>query len=98
MIDRRYGLYLRGLVLADVQANRSLMSLAMIELIRTRSPGASVGATRANDIPSRGNGCGLPAGNHPSSRTDPDEAEHDTGIRIRRSEGGHRRTTALPFP
>jgi hypothetical protein len=39
-----------------------------------------VGATRANDFLRRANESGRAGGDHPSLRTDPDDAERDTGI------------------
>ena len=45
-----------------------------------RSLGATLGATRANDFTRRPYEFGLATGDHARSRTDPDEAEHDTGI------------------
>jgi hypothetical protein len=39
-----------------------------------------VGAIRANDFPPQANGYGQADGDHASSRTDPDNAEHQTGI------------------
>jgi len=42
--------------------------------------GANTGATRANDFPRQPNESGHAAADHASSRTDPDEAERDTGI------------------
>ncbi|SRR6266536_880718 len=50
------------------------------ELIRMRSLGANLGATRANDFPRQANGCGQAGADHASSRTGPDDAERLTGI------------------
>ena len=41
--------------------------------------GANVGATRANDLPRRADDYGHAADNLASSRTDPNDAERDTG-------------------
>jgi hypothetical protein len=41
--------------------------------------GANVGATRANDLPRQADDSGQAADNLASSRTDPDDAERDTG-------------------
>ncbi len=41
--------------------------------------GANVGATRANDFPRQADECGQAAGDHARWRTDPDDAERDTG-------------------
>ena len=56
------------------------MTVAMIELIRMRSLGANVGATRANDLARHANESGQASGDHASSRTDPNDAERLTGI------------------
>jgi hypothetical protein len=44
------------------------------------SLGAMSGATRANDFPRQADGSGQADGDHASSRTDPDNAERQTGI------------------
>jgi hypothetical protein len=48
--------------------------------IAARSLGASVGATRANDLPRQPNEYGQAGGDHARPRTVPDDAEHLTGI------------------
>ena len=42
--------------------------------------GANVGAIRTNDFPRQANESGRAGGDHASLRTDPDDAERDTGI------------------
>jgi hypothetical protein len=42
--------------------------------------GADVGAIRTNDFPRQANESGRAGGDHASLRTDPDDAERDTGI------------------
>jgi hypothetical protein len=39
-----------------------------------------MGATRMNDLPGQANEYGQPGSDHASSRTEPDNAEHLTGI------------------
>jgi len=45
----------------------------------TQSLGANLGATRANDFLREADECGQAAGDHARWRTDPNEAERDTG-------------------
>ncbi len=45
-----------------------------------RSLGANVGAARANNFPGQADGYGQATDDHPSSRTNPDDAERRTGI------------------
>jgi hypothetical protein len=42
--------------------------------------GANLGATRADDFPCPADECALAAGDHARSRTNPDDAERNTGI------------------
>ncbi len=50
------------------------------EVMRMRSLGANVGATRANNFPRQADGYGQADGGHPSSRAGPDDTERLTGI------------------
>jgi hypothetical protein len=49
-------------------------------MVRRWSPGANVGATRANEFPCRRTGMDKMARDHSMSRTDPNGAERLTGI------------------
>ena len=50
-----------------------------VRKLATRSLGANVGATRANDFPRQADDYGQAADNLASSRTDPNDDERDTG-------------------
>jgi len=56
------------------------VTAAALERAQRRSLGANVGATRANNIPRQADRYGQPGRDHPSARTDPDDAERLTGI------------------
>jgi hypothetical protein len=57
-----------------------------------------VGAIRTNDFARNADGCGQAGGDHPSSRTDPDDAERLTGIYGSVPVGRWREAAAEPLP